>query len=75
MSNNTNQPPPWSEAPPWAMWRAQDFDGVWVFFESEPTQSKSGGWWNRATVNLPSICSGVLNPFWRDTLEKRPNDE
>ena len=36
MSNNNNQPPPWSEAPLWAKYRAQDEDGEWCWFRYKP---------------------------------------
>lgn len=75
MSNNNNTPPPWSEAPPWAMWRAQDEDGEWWWFRLKPKQNRLGFW-----VTLPGskfeqakICGH--NPNWRDTLQKRPENE
>lgn len=76
MSNNNNQPPPWSEAPPLAKWRCQDFDGVWCFFENEPMISYSGDWWDRRTDgDLTIFPSGQLNPDWKTTLQKRPDNE
>lgn len=37
--------PEWSEAPEWAMWLAQDFDGAWWWYANEPQVSDTGHNW------------------------------
>lgn len=72
MSNNNNTPPPWSEAPPWAMWLAQDENGSWFWYSEKPIEKPdmfdSGG--------KISLCKYTdPNPNWKTTLEKRPENE
>ena len=81
MSNNNNQPPPWSEAPPWAKWQAQDKDGAWFAYSEKPEQLLSdtiridnyGYWGNGGRSQL--LKWNTPNPNWRDTLQKRPENE
>lgn len=80
MSNNNNTPPPWSDAPPWANWRAQDKDGSWFWYKVEPFPGKKLAWWGLDTTgNKTQIAKNKTdnseNPKWRDTLQKRPKDE
>ncbi|WP_323615400.1 hypothetical protein [Pseudomonas putida] len=66
--------PHWDDAPKWAEWLAQDEDGNWHWFESEPeensSRSKLGFWlglgrckWSRKTPNYRN---------WHETLTDRP---
>jgi len=76
MSNNNNQPPPWSEAPPWAKYRAQDEGGEWFAYESKPYASNIDIKWrfdSESKFLLMSWCDS--NPNWRNTLQKRPENE
>ena len=77
MSNNNNTPPPWSEAPPWAMWRAQDSDGAWYWFKTRPTPGEEIPWWigNRKVQDEIFAKSGEANLNWKETREKRPKNE
>jgi len=72
MDKPNNTPPPWSEAPPWAMWRAQDEDGSWFWYSEKPIEKidmfDSGG--------KISLCKYTdSNHNWKTTLEKRPENE
>ena len=71
MSNNNNTPPPWSEAPPWAKYIAQDETGEWWWYEKEPVPRKDG--WDDTTTQ--SMSQSYKCPNWRDTLQKRPENE
>jgi hypothetical protein len=76
---NNNTPPPWSEAPDWAMWRAQDYVGEWWWYEEEPKPHNrgifaSGGEFAFGSERKKAHTSDA-NPNWKSTLEKRPSDE
>ena len=78
--NNNNNPPPWSDAPPWAKWRAQDEDGYWGFYKDEPCMSRNVNAWSNMEIlfddsNFLMSIKGKFNPNWRDTLQKRPENE
>ena len=76
MSNNNNTPPPWSEAPPWAEWLSQDKDGSWFFYESKPYASDIDIEWRFDGESKCLLMSWRdSNPNWRDTLQKRPENE
>ncbi len=77
MSNNNNTPPPWSEAPAGANWRAQDEDGTWAWFEDEPTYRASDvfGYEWHSNGRMLIVRKNHPNPNWRDTLEKKPENE
>lgn len=76
MSNNNNTPPPWSEAPPWAMWRAQDYNGDWYAFDMEPEKNEDAWWWwTHNNLYALLLETHIVNPNWRDTLQKRPENE
>lgn len=61
--------PSWDDAPEWANWLAQDKDGMWNWYESEP---KLGGenWYTKTGV----LSESALIDFdrWKQTLEQRP---
>lgn len=62
--------PDWKDAPEWAQYLAQDYDGAWWWYEREPAVSytmgyffaENGGEWEEA-----SYASD-----WDSTLEQRP---
>ena len=72
MDEQNNTPPPWSEAPPWAKWRAQDEDGSWFWYSEKPIEKEdmfdSGG-----KILLCKWSSD--NPNWKTTMQKRPENE
>jgi len=68
----------WSEAPPWAKWRAQDKDGWWCFYKYEPCVSQYD--WVYSDIIFSSenyILSkkGTPSSKWKTTLQKRPENE
>jgi hypothetical protein len=77
MDKQNNTPPPWSEAPPWANYRAQDEDGTWGWFEEEPVYQASDFFGYEWCSNGRMLISrkDKPNPNWRDTFEKRVKDE
>ena len=76
MSNNNNTPSPWSEAPPWAKWRAMDESGEWWWFADRPWNDNTGGWYlSKEAYQIAFGGQGDSNPNWQDTIEKRPKNE
>lgn len=77
-NNNNNQPPPWSEAPPWATYMAQDEDGSWYWYELKPRTYDKEQQWLEGSENGLVLCAlkgNIKTPNWRDTLQKRPENE
>jgi hypothetical protein len=65
---------PWSEAPAWAQWFAQDEDGDCYWYRGEP----SVGWciWLPGAI-VEGECEKLKtklpeNPDWKNTLQERP---
>jgi len=76
MSNNSNQPPPWSEAPPWAKYIGQQPEGDWYAFSHKPTEIQRGFTFGyRDDRKSAFVKFGKPNPNWRDTMQKRPENE
>ena len=61
--------PDWKDAPEWAQWLAQDQDGLWCWFESEPAPRSKD--WGCVGRYKPAPRPPVSKP-WRDSLEPRP---
>lgn len=59
--------PDWKDAPEWANYLAQDYNGSWYWFELQPSLSRftwtdtKGG-----AINVAYIKE------WKDSLEQRP---
>jgi len=62
--------PQWKDAPDWANWLAQDYNGQWFWYENEPIM-KNIQWW---PANGAVDSSTPDNPNWQETLEERPKD-
>lgn len=67
--------PSWKDVPEWAEWIAQSPNGHWEFFSAKPIAYK---WW-RHPLDVKSKANdasktGLILGDWRDTLEKRPED-
>ena len=65
--------PRWKDAPKWAVYMAQSPNGHWEFFAVKP---RAECWWRhpigeRSSAHNTSIRGAILGD-WRDTLEKRP---
>jgi len=68
--------PSWDDFGESAKFMAQDSDGAWMAFESEPAAnyhvwSSMRGWCGYAREGRDR-CRGEILGDWRDTLEKRP---
>ena len=65
-------------APDWAMFLAQDGDGVWYWHANKPKPNGATvcgeGYWI-STGESCIACRGELIGDWRDTLEKRPEQD
>lgn len=68
--------PDWKDAPEWAEWLAQDYDGVWWWYAEKPVQDKVQ-WILTNWQKLPiwANTDARTNPEWKETLEKRPTHE
>jgi len=73
MSNNKNNPPPWSDAPEWANWRAMDESGEWWWYEEEPQIHFDNDSYDNPT--MPPMREQYKWKDWKSTLEKRPDNE
>ena len=61
--------PSWDDAPDWANWLAQDFNGSWNWFEEKPEIVSSIST-KFKTTKLTVACFDNTN--WQQTLEQRP---
>jgi hypothetical protein len=63
----TENKPDWKDAPDWANWAAQDYDGRWFWFENKPI----------AGFNV-FMAEGRMEPVkkvntkWKQTTQQRP---
>lgn len=66
--------PSWADAPEWAVCIVQDRLGNWYFCSDTP--NNDGGEWSNEYVRKSLIANGgVVLGSWRDTLEKRPEQD
>lgn len=56
------------KAPEWANWIAQDANGIWWYFEYEPTPL--GRWWSGGVGEFGFVRKDAPNPNWRTTLAR-----
>lgn len=63
--------PSWNDAPDWAKYLAQDFNGDWYWFENEPQTDSDWREWECADGNC-EIAFTTKNEKWFTTLEARP---
>ena len=56
----------WKDAPEWAKFVAMDEDGVWYWYEFEPTR-RYGNQWGTSGGKYTKCF-----PDWDDSLEERP---
>jgi hypothetical protein len=64
--------PDWKDAPEWAQWLAQDYDGQWGWFSVEPRQSPYASTWFWETGEWEEAAQQASNIGWETTLEPRP---
>jgi hypothetical protein len=70
--------PSWDDAPEWANWLAQDFDGEWCWFEFAPYVDTTGEAWDNAgkSKDVPRESWSISHNFsWRNTLQSRPQKD
>ncbi|MGB6241071.1 MAG: hypothetical protein WBF69_01165 [Castellaniella sp.] len=64
--------PDWSTAPPDWNWAAQDEDGRWFWYRTEPVPGIGGGVWRANSRNQQYAGQGHPNPDWLESLQQRP---
>lgn len=66
--------PSWDDAPEWAMWMAQDWDGYWCWFRNKP-HTDDGRQWIVNDDHYLILNSSGRNESWKNTLQARPTKE
>ncbi|MBB6084881.1 hypothetical protein [Castellaniella defragrans] len=66
------QAPEWSQAPDGWDWSAQDADGRWYWYRTEPVPGIGGGIWRSNSRNQQFAAAGRPNPDWLESLRRRP---
>ena len=71
---NQVQPPDWADAPAGWDWLAQDADGQWFWYRTEPQQGWAGGVWraNSRNQQLAGRTEPPAGDTWADSLQRRP---
>jgi len=74
---NAGGMPGWADAPEGEGWNwlAQDADGRWFWYRTEPKLNWSGGVWRSNSRNQQPAGEGAPNPEWDRTLRVRPGAE
>ena len=67
-------PPPWSEAPEWARWRAMDGDGAWGWYNVTPTKAAREWLTTDSWTPARGYVGDSRGRGWIATLEARPTD-
>lgn len=65
--------PDWRDAPVDFNWLAQDADGNWYWYKTEPVLGVGGGVWRSNSRNQQFAAHGEANPDWFETMQTRPN--
>ena len=64
-----DQRPDWHQAPgPEWRWLAQDADGQWFWYRTEPQPNGPGGVWRSNSRHQCPAGAGQPNADWMDTL-------
>lgn len=69
--------PSWNDAPSWANYLAQDYNGTWYWYEAKPIYNRYLEHWfvtypYGGTKRERYIPNPNLN--WKETLEERPKE-
>ena len=64
--------PNWKDAPKWARWLAQDYDGLWCWFQYKPKWCFECQWWDVTKGGDHEIIKPDINIGACETLEKKP---
>ena len=70
--SDPNPAPDWALAPAGWNWCAQDADGRWYGYRTEPVAGIGGGVWRSHSRNQQYAGDGLPNPDWFDSLRLRP---
>lgn len=66
--------PDWSQAPEGWDWLAQDADGKWYWYRTEPQLGWAGGVWRSNSRNQQYAGQGVPDgEGWADSMQTRPS--
>ncbi|MBV6273468.1 hypothetical protein KVP09_11185 [Alcaligenaceae bacterium CGII-47] len=66
--------PDWSDAPSGWNWTAQDEDGRWYWYKTEPVLGIGGGIWRSNSRSQRLAGQGTPNPLWYESMHTRPNN-
>lgn len=69
--NESGSAPDWADAPAGWNWLAQDADGRWFWYRTEPQLNWSGGVWRSNSRNQQYAGQGQPNPAWDTSLRRR----
>ena len=58
--------PLWKDAPDWANFLAQDLNGIWYWYEYQPTSEALNTWYSKGRYQAVNVTN------WRDSLQERP---
>lgn len=72
MADHPAQLPDWRDAPEGWNWVAQDEDGRWFWYRSEPRPGIGGGVWRANSRDQQLAAVGVPPEDWIETLRERP---
>ncbi|PWW47750.1 hypothetical protein DFR36_102124 [Melaminivora alkalimesophila] len=64
--------PDWADAPQGWDWLAQDADGKWYWYRTEPQLFWAGGLWRSNSRNQQYAGQGAPSEGWADSLRVRP---
>ncbi len=65
--------PDWRDAPgPDWNWLAQDADGQWFWYRTEPQLGWAGGIWRSNSRHQHPAGQGTPTPDWANSLQTRP---
>lgn len=67
--------PSWENAPFWAEWLAQNYNGEWHWYELMPKQGIDGWFTVSLTEYRDKAKDGKRNAAWWKTLEAREDHE
>ena len=71
MQTDEDWTPDWSQAPEGWDWLAQDEDGRWFWYRTEPTPGFGGGVWRANSRNQQYAGQGRPNALWMKSLRRR----
>ena len=63
--------PDWSQSPEGWDWLAQDEDGRWYWYRTQPQVGVGGGVWRSNSRNQQYAGQGLPNPAWDASLRHR----